>query len=258
MSAPLLSSPSLSASAKAQLLQEATALDKAYVLVKAGNAFAKNNDWQNAQSQYQQALDLSPQSGLGHQLALYGLIDCCRATGDTKKGLEYSRQAIYHNGSAAEGLYENDTAKLMQFALLLSQTGQEAEAVQVYNHAAAGLDYRDSQYNGGQLYLKVPLPEIAIGNLLPGQVQYTPEHLQALADTVLAYEQQGFWSDKEVLAHIQKAVRLYPDSPVTHYYQGEILLTKDAAGAKAAYQKAAELGDDSTNDAVKERLKMVR
>lgn len=257
-SAPLLSSPFLSPAAKERLRQKMITEDQAYALVKTGDDLAKSGDWQHAQGQYQQALDLSPNAGLGRQLALYGLIACCRTTGDMAKGLSYSRQAIYHNGSATDGFYENDTAKLTQFALLLNQVGQTVEAVQVYNRAAHSLDYRDSAYNGGKPYLDVLLPEVAMGNSMPGQVKYTPEHLQALADTLLAYTQGGFWTEEEVMAHIQEAVKLYPESPVTHYYLGGIISAKDRAGAKAAYQKAAELGDDKTVAAAKERLTMMR
>ena len=238
---------------------------QAYNLVKIGDDFAKRGDGQNAQSQYQQALVLSPNFGLGHQLALYGLIAYCRATGDTATELNYSRQAIYHHGSAADGFCENDSAKLMQFALLLNHVRQTTEAIQVYNRAASLLDYepvtlldyKNGQFHGGQPRLKVLLPEIVAGDLLPGQVQYTPEHLQALADTALANQQQGFSSDKEALAHAEEAVNLYPDSAVTHYYLGEALPAGDPK-QKAEYQKAVELGDDSTVAAAKERIAVLR
>ena len=257
-SCPLLSSPFSSPATKAQMRQVLQEEDKAYTLVKIGDAFAQSGDWQNAQSQYQQALDISPQRGLGHQLALYGLIAYCRANGDTTKGMDYSRQAIYHKGLATEGFYENDTEKLMQFALLLNKTGQSMEAVQVYNHAASALDYQDSQYNEGRPHLKVILPEVVMERTSPAQVQYTPEHLQALADTAIAYKEVGFTPDQEILGRMQEAVKLYPDSPVTHYYRGEIISAKDTAGAKAEFQKAAELGDEATAAAAKERLKVLR
>jgi tetratricopeptide (TPR) repeat protein len=84
-------------------------------------------------------------------------------------------------------------------------------------------------------------------------VQYTPEHLQALADTALAHEEKGFGLNKEAIAHMNEAVKLYPDSAVTHYYLGEAFPSRTPE-QKAAYQKAAELGDDRTVAAAKERL----
>lgn len=258
ISAPLLSSPFLSAAVKAQILKEAEEEEEAYAAVKAGNNLAKNGHWKDAQSQYRQALDASPEHGSAHLLALYGLIACCRATGDTARGLDYSRQAIYRHGSAAEGFFENNPEPLMQFALLLNQMGQAPEAVTAYNHAASLLDFQDSQYNGGKSHLKALLPELVAERTLPAQVRYTPERLQALAETAIAHEEMAFGSNKEALTHMQEAVKLYPDSPVTNYYLGEALLAKDRAGAKAAYQKAAQLGDDQTIAAAKERIGMCR
>ncbi len=55
------------------------------------------------------------------------------------------------------------------------------------------------------------------------------------------------------MAHMQEAVKLYPDSAVTHYYLGEAFPTRTPE-QKAAYQKAAELGDERTVAAAKERL----
>jgi len=253
-SAHLLSSPA----AKAQLLQEAAAEDEAFTIVKAGDDLAKSGQWQGAQSQYQQALDVSPKYGSAHRLALYGLIACCQATGDTVGGLAYSRQAIYRGGSTTGGFYENDTKKLMQFALLLNKAGQAAEAVSVYNHAAYALDYQDSQYSGGKPHLKALLPELVAERTLPTQERYTPERLQALAETAVAHEEMAFGSNKEALAHLREAAKFYPDSPVTNYYLGEGLLRTNDPGAKAAYQKAAQLGDDQTIAAANERIKTCR
>jgi tetratricopeptide (TPR) repeat protein len=107
--------------------------------------------------------------------------------------------------------------------------------------------------------MKVLLPELAAEPTSPEQVQYTPERLQALADTALAHEEKGFGSDKEAYAHTQEAVKLYPDSPVTHYYRGEVLLGPvHSAEAKAEYQKAVELGDDATVAAAKKRIEQFR
>lgn len=274
-SAPLLSSPLLSLAAKAQMQNEQMREDEAYPLVKSGDEAAKTGDWLVAENDYRQALDVSPAHGLGCRLALYGLIACCRATGDTARGLEYSRQAIYHHGSAAEGFFENDAEKLMPFVLLLNKTGQSAEAMSVYNRAAYLLDYEDSENHGGKPTLKVLLPEVAMEPTSAEQVPYTPERLQALADTALAHEEMGFGSNAEAITHMKEAAKLYPDSAAIQYYLGDALsrsyyiyldsAAKDKAAAWAAcqedkkaaavaYKKAAELGNDQTVAAAKERL----
>ena len=95
---------------------------------------------------------------------------------------------------------------------------------------------------------------------------YTPGHLQALADTVLAYQQGGFWSAEKIVAQTQAAAKLYPDSAVIQYYLGEALAgtyyhtvehpAQDKVAMTAAYKKAVELGDDKTVAAAKERLSM--
>ncbi|MGI4788258.1 MAG: hypothetical protein ACRYFS_05350 [Janthinobacterium lividum] len=255
-SAPLLSSPLLSPAAKMRLKQELVQETQAYALVKSGDEAAKAGDWTIAEQSYQEALEVSPAYGLGYQLSLYGLIACCHATGDTTQGLAYSRQAIYRHGSAVEGFHENDTEKLMQFALLLNKTGQSVEAISVYNRAASLLDYRDSQYNGGNPYLKVLLPELAEEPTVSEPVRYTPERLQALAKTALAHEEIAN-NNKEAQAYMRDAVKLYPDSAVTYYYLGEALPSRTPEQI-AAYQKAVGLGDDATVAAAKERLKVLR
>ncbi len=264
----LLSSPAAVAEEKHYWLVQGQSND----FVKAGNDFAKNSNWTNAQSQYQQALELRPKN----EQALYGLATCSLATGDIAKAIDYNRQAIYHDGSASDGFYENNVEKLMQFALLLNRTGQAAEAVSVYNHAASLLDYQDSQYNGGKPHLKVLLPEIAAMPSLPSQVQYTPERLQALADTALS---RGGNDYKQARIHIEEAVALYPDSAAVQYYLGEVLSNsyyvfldsplsekkatwaayqEDKKATAAAYKKAVELGDDATVAAAKERIAVLR
>ncbi len=147
----------------------------------------------------------------------------------------------------------------MNFALLLNQLGQTDEAVFVYNHAVYALDYQGSDDNSGKPTLKVLLPEIVAADPAPDQLQYMSERLQALADTALAHEETGFGSNKEAVAHMQEAVKLFPESPVTNYYLGEIQSRAGGnAEAKAAYQKAAKLGDARTVAAAKERLSDLR
>ena len=162
---------------------------------------------------------------------------------------------------------------------MLNKAGQTAEAIFVYNHAASALDYQDSDNHNGEPYLKVLLPELALAPTSPEQVQYTSAHLQALANTALSYEEKGFGSDKEAIAHMQEAVRLHPDSAVIQYYLGETLTCRyyvvldspirdkkvlwagyeeDKKAMAATYKKAAELGDDATVAAAKERLGVSR
>jgi len=226
-----------------------------FELIKAGKEAAAHGAWQEARSNYQQVLAVEP----SNQDAIYGMAKCAGAAGDVESEIKYFRIAIYaHDASQYGTLSPNsfrggDPDKLMTYVLLLSQTGQDQESLFVYHRAADLLNYEQ-----GRPILKVLLPELVAVRTLPAQVRYTPERLQALAETALAHEEMGFGSDKEALAHLREAVKLYPDSPVTNYYLGEGLLGTDDPGAKAAYQKAAQLGDDQTIAAANERIKTCR
>ena len=222
-------------------------------LAERGDASIKHLAWKEAKQEYQQALDLLPDS----KPALYGLAKYSQNDGETAKAIEYYRKAIYSTNPADKGFGETNTSRLMEFALLLNKTGQIDEALSVYNHAATALDYQDSDTRNGEPHLKVLLPEIVRERVQADQVRYTPERLQASANTALAYEEMAFGSNKEALSHMQEAVKLYPDSPVTHYYLGEAL-PSGSPREKAAYKKASELGDGETKAAAKERLKVLR
>ena len=246
-----------------------------FALVDQGDASVKRFAWKEAKQDYQQALDLLPDS----KPALYGLAKCSQNDGDIPKAIEYYREAIYSANPAAKGFGETNTSRLMELALLLNKTGQVDEAILVYNHAAFALDYQDSENHNGQPHLKVLFPEIMRERIQADQVRYTPERLQALADALLACKMDGFWSYKEIKAHAQEAARLYPDSAAVQYYVGEALsgsyyavidspakdkpaalaaYEEDKKAETAAYKKAAELGDDRTTAAAKERLGMLR
>ena len=224
-----------------------------------GEAEMKKGYLSAARNDYEQALSLWPES----KDALYDAAECAAAAVDYPRALAYYRTAIYSSDPSrygtvpGDGFQENDVSRLMQFASVLSRAGQVSEALFVYNRAAHLLDYEDSQYHDGNPTLKVLFPEVVMGDALPGQVQYTPERLQALADTVLAHEEMGLEHGPEAVDHAREAVTLYPESAVTHYYLGDVILLRTPE-QKAAYKKAAELGDDRTAAAAKERLAVLR
>ena len=221
-----------------------------------GEALLKSGHVKDAVSAFQNALSYAPTDGLAYRR----LAEAYAAAGKLREASRAFHKFLVEgfgpgNGNGGVG----DTAdEWAEYALVLVKTGQTADAVQAYNHAASLLDYEGGDVQNGKQTVKVLLPELVAERTLPEQVQYTPEHLQALADTALAHEEMSFGSNKEAVTHMREAVKLYPDSPVTNYYLGEALLVKDSAGAKAAYQKAVELGDDKTVAAAKERLSVIR
>lgn len=221
---------------------------------EAGDAAAQKSDWETAKTDYQQALYLWPDNSL----ALYGLAKCAENDGDMAAAIGYYRTAIYSHDPKVygtipgDGYRTNDVGRMMEYVLLLSQAHQDAEAKKVYKRAAYVLNYQDSKFTG-KPFLKVLLPEFGTG---PGQIAYTPLHLQAMAHVTLSLLSAGF-DGKAAMPEIQKAVQLYPDSAVAYYYLGERLMAKSDKGAKAAYQKAAQLGADRVGAAVHERLKVL-
>ena len=220
-------------------------------LTKEGDDSVQHLLWKEAGQEYSQALTLWPDN----KSALYGLAKCSQATGDKIKAVAYYREAIYSSTLTDSRFREGDVGRLMEYAILLASVGQEVEALLVYNHAAYLLDYQDRETQGSKSMLAVLLPELTREPILPDQVRYTQERLHALAEVAIAHEKTKFGSNKEAIAHMQEAVRLYPNSPVTNYYLGEVQLKAGASiEAKVAYQKAARMGDAQVAAAAKVRL----
>lgn len=226
------------------------------LLSKDGDIAQGKNDWETAQKEYSKALDLWPDN----PVALYGSAKCAETDGDTAAAIGYYRTAIYSHDTKVygtvpgDGYRTNDVGRMMEFVLLLSQSHQDAEAQKVYKRASHVLNYQDSQFHGGKPFLKVLLPEFGPG---PGQTVYTPQRLQAMAHVTLSLLSAGF-DGKVAIPEIQKALQLYPDSAVVYYYLGERLFAKSDKGAKAAYQKAAQLDGAQVGAAVHDALKNIR
>ena len=218
-----------------------------------GEALMKAGDLDAAIEVFQQMIASEPVDGLAYRR----LAEAYVADSKLPKASQVFHKLLVEGFGPGIGVGAGGADVWAEYALVLAKTNQPAEAAQMYNHAAYLLDYEDADSHNGQPTLKVLLPEVAMEPTSPEQVPYTPEHLQALADTALSHEEMGLEHGKEAIAHMQEAVTLYPDSAVTHYYLGEVLPSRTPE-QKAAYQKAAELGDDRTIAAAKERLTQLR
>jgi tetratricopeptide (TPR) repeat protein len=228
--------------------------NKAYDAILHGENLLKSGHATDAVAEFQNALVYVPDDGLAYQR----LAEAYTTAGKLDQASRAFHKVLVEGFGPGVGNGVGGNADVWaEYSLVLIKTNRPAEAIQMYNRAAYLLDYEDSQYHDGNPTLKVLLPEVVLGNALPGQVQYTPEHLQALADTALAHEEIGLETGKEAIAHMKEAVTLYPTSAVTYYYLGEVLPSRTLE-QKAAYQKAAELGDDRTAAAAKERLAVLR
>jgi tetratricopeptide (TPR) repeat protein len=220
------------------------AIEKAGKLADKGGNEATGGDWTDAVADYQQALSLDPNEGS----ALYGLGDYSLIKGYTQAALGYYRQAIYTHPDppALPQIRAGNAFRLMEFALLLSQTGQQDEALTVYRHAKQMF----------RINLKMPLPDFGDG---PGQVPFTPPRLQAMAQVGWAYD-YGDFKPTEAGARLQQAIALDPDSPVPYFYRAlhEIRHGQDYKAALVDLDKAEQLGDGADADAVEQERHFYR
>ena len=77
-------------------------------------------------------------------------------------------------------------------------------------------------------------------------------HLQAMAHLAIGIDTPGFDA-----AQLREASRLAPTSAAACFYLGKYLYGKRDPGAKAALQRAVELGDDQATAAAQEYLKLM-
>ena len=230
-------------------------LDNSIVLSKQGDVAIKGGNWAQAQTYYQQALEVWPDNSN----AFYGLGKCADAAGDTASAISYYRKVIYtkdphrYGTVLGDGFGTNDVAQLMEFVLLLNKAGQQQEALAVYRRAAYLLNYQDADTNGGKPYLDVLLPEF--GNS-PSEWAFTPQRMEAMAYVGHAYRREDF-DHKLAQVELQKAIDLAPDSPVPYFYKGRSIIKATGHRREALndFQTAAQLGGDDTKAAAEKGMK---
>ncbi len=155
---------------------------------------------------------------------------------DGKSLTEMVKQATGNNWTSSRGIAPD---VLMRYALLLSKTGRYAEACQVYEWGLipfqSGIqeeqEERDFALNMTAETFNKPRFEAMALTL------YGRSNIGTVIDGFLCGQ------DEEAILAYQKALRLRPNYAITHYYLGLSLeRTGKKAEAKAAYQKAVELG----------------
>ena len=202
------------------------------VLAKQGDSYVNSNNWDQAKECYQKALNIWSDN----TFALYGLGNYAASIGSTNTAIGYYRKAVYSDNpyQSTDGIRENDAGRLMEYAILLSQAGQQKEALTIYRRGAHVLNYLDGKPN-----LVVPLPDFEAGGWAN-----TPKHLQAMAHLGLAIDKAGF-GDALVEKHLQQAVALSPDSPLPYFYRAEHENGSPVTQQKAIadYNQAQQFGD---------------
>ncbi len=205
-------------------------------LDKAGNIAAEAGNIREAKADYQQALAAC----FTDETATLGLARCAVAEGNLTTATAFYRSAIY-------GHHEDyDIDLLTEYILTLNQDGQGQEAVSLYNHVA-------DLCRKGRCIRKMNLvPQ----NFRTDGSDYDPNVLQSMTHLIRAMNSSTS-DDKRAMAEIDFAMTYEPSSSLVYFYKGVLLDPTDKMDAKAAYKKAAELGDERTA-AAKERLKVLR
>jgi len=255
-----------------QKAREAAELDKINDLIQAGTEALHNKNFVTAEADYRQLVQVttvgpqmasetmlgpSPYYGLGEALAGQG--KTAEAIAAYKLGIYYPlnfspeavavSQAIENKPNLRGCSFPTDAVAWMKYALLLSQTGQSAEAFSVYTQA---LHHATDTAH----------PEIKLSF---HDAPPTPTELQAAAHIALGLLVNDTGNDREqAMTEFDQALRLAPDAAVTNYYYGYGWQRLDpksptraatALQAKAALTKATASEDDNVRKAAEEAMK---
>lgn len=213
-----------------------------YAIILRGDEAMKAGDTEGAIAAFLEAKETQTQA----PIAEVKLAEAYTAAGRTEEAIDAYRKLLYP-APGQDWSHTNQLSPTMQmsFSLLLLQTGQEAEALAAYRRALPNLNY-DAE---GRQTIPVQLPVIG-----PGGLPYSPQILQAMDCVGVGIDSPaGFDVPK-----LKEAVRLAPDSPVANFYLGRYLYSQQQVGAKAALERAIQLGDARTVAKAKEILPFSR
>lgn len=196
----------------------------------------------------------------------YGLGKALAGQGKTADALAAYKTAVYWPLNSPEGQLAlsragdnrpnlrgccggTDAVAWLKYALLLSQTGQNAEALSVYSQAIVWVN--DPARSGITLFSSTG--------------PSSPAEFQAATHIALGLLTGGMLTDHEqAMSEFEQAQKLAPDSAAANYYYGYgwkrlDLQSKtrlaDAPQAKAALQKAALADDENVKKAASEALR---
>ena len=228
----------------ANLVEQMKEIDGSAALAQKGDHEANQGNTSLAVSDYQQALALWPYE----QEALYGVADDSLKRGDVAGAVGYYRQAIYTRPDppTLPIFHENNVFRLMEYALLLSQTGQQAEALTVYRHGAALFNVMD-----GRPRHKVALPDL--GDQAGAGAFHAPgiagDGARRLGRGPLRLRRQRRGGALAAGGGARPGLRR-----LVYYYRAryEARHVRDYKAVKADFDPAAELGGSDVGDAVQQ------
>ncbi len=217
-------------------------------LVSSGESLLSAGNFPAAEEDFRSAMAVSAMRVPGFDIsAERGLAETLAAMGKTEEAFQLYRTIIYAYPRSTSSVAQ-ESRSLMRFALLLSQTGQWAEAVSLYNKALSNTTYGDAPKLDMRFDQQVPMPQ----------------HLQALAHVACGMEFSGHGQNIAALKEFASGHRIAPDSPLTNYYYGqgwqklsptERAQFGTAQQARAALQKAVKLGKGDVKLAAAKALK---
>jgi len=229
-------------------------------LEQAGAKALRDGNYAAAEAAFRERLNTSPSPSTFYELA-----EALTGQGQAIEAIEAYRGGIYgppfttpiQNDIPIHGQFNPEIRTCpgggaevawMKYALLLSQTGQGAEAAVIYSKAVIRVP--DSDRPGMSLTLNAGIPPA--------------EELQAAAHVALGLcaTFSGSQYDK-AMREFDAARQLRPDAPLTNYYYGYGWQNLDAKArekvanarqVKTAFQMAAAYGNGSVKKAAEEAL----
>lgn len=192
--------------------------------------------------------------------AYSGLAEALMSQGHEKEARQIYRMLVIRDKQNVGGPYPT-TRALLEYAVLLSQSKQWAEAISIYQYALPALPKNSQPKYIMAFHPNVPQPlqlETSAHIALGQNANYSYDAV-GKRQSVLAFEEYG------------KALALVPDSPATNYFYGygwQNLDPKDRAklaakpgqrdAVKAALEKAAKLGEGEVQTQAKKELGRLR
>lgn len=233
-------------------------------LERAGAKALHEGDFAAAESDFRESVSITPAPNTYYELA-----EALTGQGRVAEAIAAYRGGIYGppytvavlNDIPVHGQFNPNVrdcpgggaeVSWMKYALLLSQTGQGAEAVAIYKKALPRVP------DGAALGIDAPL---ASGTLSPAGFQAAAHITLGLCATFSGDSIGG--THEKAMGEFDAARRLRPDSPLTNYYYGYGWKHLDlkgaarqayAAQAKAAFQQAAAYGEGDVKKAAEQAL----
>ena len=220
-----------------------------------GDDALRAKNYKEAEADFRNAIDGFPSGP-----AYCGLAECLLAQGHRDEAMQTYRLVIVRDEHHVNGA--NPTTRgLLEYAILLSQSGKWAEAVSAYQSALPNL-----RSDNPSLFIVAFDPDVPQPKVLE-----ISAHIALGQDANYSCNTLGDMENDRAFEEYGKALALMPDSPATNYFYGlgwQNLDPKDRAklaakpgqreAVKAALEKAAKLGTEEVQVQAKKELARLR